>query len=203
MLPGNRLMLRVRDPEELMRFVNVFMQIATSNYQVNPSAWDNDVHIKGGTPHTISLHYDPQCLRRVAAKIGYALFRMIANGSLEGEDDLAMRLYILGEKSDPDEPVAITPDPVTFTTSNEPHYFVLSPAHDPTATIVSLYGLNFRVELGSKGVMPNPIVLVCAIDGSGMRSTSAEETEMVIEKIRNIRFSQPWQLATSSEAPKA
>ena len=74
----------------------MFMQVATSGYQVDAAAWKSAVQITGGTPHTISLRYDSQCERRVAAKIAYGLFRTIADGSLNTELDVEMRRYILG-----------------------------------------------------------------------------------------------------------
>ena len=38
LLPGDRLLLRGRNPEEITRFMHVFMQLATSDYAV-PQAW--------------------------------------------------------------------------------------------------------------------------------------------------------------------
>jgi hypothetical protein len=48
LLPGNRLMLRARDSEELVRFAQAFTAIALSDYQVDSSKWNNDVQITGG-----------------------------------------------------------------------------------------------------------------------------------------------------------
>ncbi len=193
MLPGPRLIMKTRDPEELMRFVNVFMQVATSNYQVNPAAWGEQVVIKGGTPHSLGLHYDPRCVRRVAAKIAYGLFRTAINRSLDGTEDMALRRYILGIDISVDEPVSIASELLkTFTTSNEPHYVVFSPSHDRSAAMVSLYGLNFRVEMGSAAVLPEPTAVLCEIDGSGMKICSTDETKDILDGMGTPAFSQPW-----------
>jgi hypothetical protein len=71
LLPGDRLLLRGRNPDEIKRFVYVFMQLATSDYAV-PEKWSKDGgEIKGGTTHFLALKFDPQAVRRVAAKIAY------------------------------------------------------------------------------------------------------------------------------------
>jgi hypothetical protein len=87
-----------------------------------------------------------------------------------------------------------TPDPVTSTTSEDPHYIVLLPAHDRSAVFVSLYGFNFRVELGPKGVLPEPVVVFCEIDGSGMRVGSVAEISNLTARMETAVYSQPWLL---------
>ncbi|MHB8391555.1 MAG: HNH endonuclease [Acidobacteriaceae bacterium] len=192
LLPGNRLMFRARNPEELIRFAKAFNVIALSNYKVDASKWNSDVRITGATPHRIALRYDPQCMRRVAAKIGYALFSTVTKRKMEAGEDERMRRYILGTETFLDEPVSIAPDPITFTTSDDPHYIVLSPAHDRSTAFVSLYGFDFRVELGASAVLPEPIVVICEIDGSGMRLGSKEEISNLTELLKTFAFSQPW-----------
>jgi hypothetical protein len=198
LLPGNGLMIRARDPEELIRFANAFTNIALSNYQVDASRWTDQVQIIGGTPHRISLLYDPQCVRRVAAKIGYALFRAVTKRRMETRDDERMRHYILGTMASPDEPVSISPFPETSTTSDAPHYIVLSPGHDSSAAIVSLYGFNFRVELGPTAVLRRPVVVICKIDGSGMRIGS-ESDLLALRALETATFSQPWLRPTPAD----
>jgi hypothetical protein len=53
LLPGDRLLLRARNPEELVGFANVFTQLALSNYQLNTntSTWNNEIQIEAGTVH--------------------------------------------------------------------------------------------------------------------------------------------------------
>lgn len=63
-------MVTARNPDEAMRFCNVFMHIAVSEFQVDSGSWGEGTVITGGTEHMIALSYDPQCVRRVAAKIG-------------------------------------------------------------------------------------------------------------------------------------
>jgi hypothetical protein len=94
LLPGNRLMFRARNPEELVRCARVLEFIARSNYQIDPSKWATDVRITGGTPHKMGLRFDPQCVRRVAAKIAYALFRAITKQRMQPCEDDQMRSYI-------------------------------------------------------------------------------------------------------------
>jgi hypothetical protein len=185
-------MFRARDPEELERCAKVFEFIARSDYKIDPSKWKSDVQITGGTPHKIGLRFDPQCVRRVAAKIAYALFCTIAKRKMQSRDDERMRSYILGAETSPDEPVSITPDPASWSTSNDPHFALLSPEHDRTAAFVSLYGFNFRVELGQTGMLPKPVAVVCEIDGSGMRIGSEEEISSFTTRIKEAAFSRPW-----------
>lgn len=192
LLPGNRLMFRARDPEELIRFANVLGTIAFSGYRVDPSKWDTDVQIVGGTPHKISLRYDPQCVRRVAAKVAYGLFRSVTMQRMQQEEDERMRCYILGKESSPNEPVSITPDPVTWTTSNNPHYALISPVHDRSAAFVRLYDFDFRVELGEAGKLPEPIAVICNVDGSGMRFATKEEASSFMTQMIGRVFSRPW-----------
>ena len=84
------------------------------------------------------------------------------------------------------------PNSPTTTTSDNPHYVLLSPAHDPQAAIVCLYGFKFRVEIGSQGELPAPVVMICEIDGSGIRRASPHEIKEIIESIIGITFTQPW-----------
>jgi hypothetical protein len=192
LLPGHRLMFRARDPEELIRFAQAFTAIALSKYRVDAARWRNDVQITGGTPHRCAIHYDPQCVRRVAAKVGYALFCTVARKRMEAGEDERMRRYILGLVTSPDEPVSIAADLTTLTTSNDPHYIVLSPAYDRSAAFVSLYGWDFRVELGSAGVLAKPTVVMCQVDGSGMRIGSEKDLLGVTAHMETRVFSRPW-----------
>ena len=64
LLPGNRIMFRARDPEELLRCAKALEFVARSAYQVDPSQWMGSVQIKAGTTHKILLRFDPQCVRR-------------------------------------------------------------------------------------------------------------------------------------------
>jgi len=192
LLPGDRLLLRARSPEELMRFMQVFTELANSDYTV-PEKWSKpEIEIKGGTPHLIALRFDPQAERRIAAKIGYGLFRIVTGRSLEAERDSLMRSYILGLADSKDEPVSIEPIPLNFTTSDKPHCVTLSPAQDRQAILVSLYGHRFRVELGPEGELPVPVVLLCQIDGSGMRVANPDETSKILKDSAAGTFSQPW-----------
>jgi hypothetical protein len=195
LLPGDHLLLRGRNSEEIGRFSRVFMQLATSDYEV-PTQWSNkqEVQILGGTQHLVSLKFDPRAVRRVAAKAAYGLFRTISGRSLDPEHDLYLRRYILGLVDGIEEPVSIEPDPIFTTTSEKPHVVLLSPPHDPQGAIVSLYDYRFRVDLGVAGVLPAPAVVYCAIDGSCMRLGSPEETQMAIQTIQGVHFSQPWRL---------
>jgi hypothetical protein len=185
-------MFRARDPEELVRCAKVLEAIARSDYIVDPSSWTNDVQIIGGTPHRIALRFDPQCVRRIAAKIAYALFCSLTKGRIERDDDKRMRRYILGMGAAKDEPVSVAPDAPASTTSSEPHYIVLSPTHDRTAAFVNLYISDFRVDLGAKGSLPEPIVIVCNTDGTGMRIGTREELLAATARIATKEFSQPW-----------
>ena len=192
LLPGDRLLLRGRNPEEITRFMHVFMQLATSDYAV-PKEWrTNGGEIKGGTPHVLALKFNPQAVRRVAAKVAYGLLATVAGGSLGSDQDAHLRHYILGLLDSTDEPVSEGPMPLTTTTSNKPHYVVFSPAHDPQSAIVSLYGYTFRIELGSRSKLPNPVAVICQIDGSGIRLASADETREIIDGISGVTFTQPW-----------
>jgi hypothetical protein len=196
LLPGDRLLLRGRNPEEIMRFMHVFMQLATSDYAV-PEAWSTNAgEIKGGTPHLMALKFDPQAVRRVVAKVAYGLFATLANRSLDSDRDVYLRHYILGQLDTTGEPVFEGPTPLTTTTSNNPHYIVLSPAHDPEATIVSLYGYIFRIELGPQGKLSKPVAMICQIDGSGIRPASPDEIREIMDSIVGVTFTQPWRRVT-------
>jgi hypothetical protein len=199
LLPGNRLLFRAREPEELVRFANAFTAIALSDYQVDASRWNSDVQITGGTPHMIALRYDPQSVRRVAAKIGYALFCTVTKRRMESIGDERMRRYILGAETSPDEPVSVAPDPVSSTTSDAPHYVALSLAHDRSAAFVCLYGFHFRVELGPAAVLQNPIIVICETDGSEMRIGSDEDILSVTPHLEGTAFSRPWLLQERTE----
>jgi len=175
-----------------MRFMQVFTELANSDYSV-PEKWSKpEIEIKGGTPHLIALRFDPRAERRIAAKIGYGLFRIVTGRSLEAERDSMMRRYILGLMDSKDEPVSIEPIPLNITTSDKPHSVTLSPAHDRQAILISLYGHRFRVELGPAGELPNPVVVLCQIDGSGIRVANPDETAKILEDSTAGAFSQPW-----------
>lgn len=192
LVPGNRLMFRARSPDELVMCAKVLEFIARSNYRVDPSKWGSGVQIEGKTPHKFALRFDPQCVRRVAAKIAYALHSTVAEHSLKSQDDEYLRSYILGAETAPDEPVSIAPDPTTWTTSGDPHFALLSPEHDRSAAFVNLYGFSFRVELGWMGSLPKPIAVICNIDGSGMRFASEDEVSGFTARMKDLAFSRPW-----------
>jgi len=192
LLPGDRLLLRGRNSDEIQRFMHVFMQFATSDYEV-PDQWSGKGgEIKGGTPHFLALKFDPQAVRRVAAKIAYGFFRAVANGSLGANYDRLLREYILGLVASHDEPVFEGPNLLTTATSNDPHYVVLSPRRDPQAAIVSLYGFLFRIELGPEGTLPDTVALICQIDGSGVRRANPEETRDLVHNLDGVLFTQRW-----------
>jgi hypothetical protein len=192
LLPGKRLMIRARDPEETVRFARAFTNIALSKYEVDPAKWNDPVQIVGGTPHVMALRYDSRSLRRVAAKIGYALFCTVTKRRMEGREDEQMQRYILGTETSLREPVSITPDRYPSTTSDDPHYIVISPRHDRSAAFVSLYGFDFRVELGTAAFLVEPIIIVCRIDGSGMRIGSEAEVPGLKDRMETAEFSHPW-----------
>jgi hypothetical protein len=188
LLPGERLLLRARSPEEAMRYINAFGALVTPEYKVDRAKWGEGTVIKGGTPHSMMLHYDPRVVRRVAAKVAYALFARLSGRALERPWDDHLRKYILGQVTMEDEPVSEEPDHLTSTTTNEPHYFILSPSHDRTAAVVCLYGFRFRVDLGEGSDLSNPIVVLCEIDGSGMRIVGTHEAELIIRNASEVPF---------------
>jgi hypothetical protein len=192
MLPGNRLMVRARDPEEAIRFFNVFMHIAVSEFQVDSGAWGKGTVIAGGTRHMMSLSYDPQCVRRVAAKIGYGLFRAISGERLQIDLDEEMRQFILGSRDSEDEPVKEEPERGTFTTNDDPHCVVISSERDGLKAFVRLYGLHLRVDLGMQKLDLLPFGVMCEIDGSGMRLASEEELLKFLDEVNGMAFSHPW-----------
>ena len=191
LLPGNRIMFRARTPDELVSCAKVLEFVARSGYQIDASKWEGDVRITGGTPHKIGLHFDPQCVRRIAAKIAYGLFCSITKRAMVHYDAERLRSYILGTETGSDEPVSITPDATKWTTSSDPHFVILSPAHDRSAAFVSLYGLMFRVELGQMSVLSRPAAVICEIDGSGMRIGSEGEIASFTTRIKEATFSRP------------
>lgn len=195
LLPGDRTLLRARNPEELIRFMNVFMQIVVSDYKIDLSAWQNGDEIKGGTPHFLALSYDPQTLRRVVAKIALGLFSIIAERSLHEVYARSLRQYILGLDDSTDEPVYEEDMHATVTTDGEPHYVILSPPYARTSAIVCIYKYRFLVDLGPSGVLDEPVVLMCEVDGSGMRIAPTLEGVLIIQSCEQIAFSQAWKQA--------
>lgn len=192
LFPGNRIIFRARDPEELIRCAKVLELLARSAYQVDPSKWQSDVQITAGTVHKIGFDFDPQCVRRIAAKIAFALFCTIEKKKLDPVADARMRSYILGKEAGPDEPVSVAPAPTTWITSSDPHFVLLAPAHDGSAAFVSLYSFCFRVELGEACILPTPLGVTCEIDGSEMRLASDEEIASFAAQMKDLVFSRPW-----------
>jgi hypothetical protein len=195
MLPGNKHMLRARDPEEALRFFNAFMHIAMSDYQVDVAAWGAGTEIKGGTTHLIALSYDPQCVRRIAAKIGYGLFRVVSGEALDGNLDEEVRQYILGNRDSEDEPVKEAPERHTYTTNDDPHCIVISSEPNDLVAFVRLYGLHFRIDLGPGKRDLKPLGVICEIDGTGMREASKEEVLVALDEVQGMPFSHPWKKA--------
>jgi hypothetical protein len=188
LLPGDRLLLRARNPEEAVRYINAFGALVTPDYKIDRAKWDKATVIKGGTPHSLMLDYNPRVVRRIVAKIAYALFAIVSDRSLEGTWDQYLRKYILGQAPTEDEPVSEEPDQLTRTTNDEPHYVLLSPAHDRTAAVVCLYTFKFRVELGEGSELLSPIVVLCETDGSGMRIAGMHEAEAIVRNAGEISF---------------
>ena len=193
LLPGDRLVVRGRDPEEMMRFARAFTALLTSGYNVDLAAWKQGEDIKAGTIHKIGFDFDPQCVRRIAAKVGYSMFRLCTGRTLSAQIDKQLRDYVLGLSNGADEPVWVEPHPVTMTTSDRPHIVLLSPTGDPAVALVSLYGYRFRVELGHGAELPAPIVILCKIDGSGIICrTDPEQVEAAIAQFQGTEFGQSW-----------
>jgi hypothetical protein len=192
LLPGKTLLIRARDVEEALRFIKVFNErVALTDYRVNPEAWSSGAEIAGGSIHWLALHFDPRCLRRVAAKIAYGLFSGITNRPLEVSADRLMRGYIVGDETT-EEPVCMAPQSATFTTANKPHSIVISPPCDSSGAFVSFYGTaHFRVELGKAAILPRPIVVICESDGSGMRVGTEQDAVHAVEQLRTLTFSKP------------
>lgn len=202
MLPGNRLLIRARNPEEAMRFSNAFMHMALSDYQVNAEAWSSGTVIKGGTVHTIGLNYDPQCVRRIAAKIGYGLYGAISGERLDQAIDDEIRKYILGLSQSEDEPVKEGPELSTFTTNEDPHVIVISSEPDGMKAFVRLYGLHLLVDLGPSRLDFKAFGVNCAIDGSGMKRVSDQELVTALHEVSRIAFSHRWkEFPRNPEAP--
>ncbi len=201
MLPGDRLMIRARNPEEAMRFNNVFMHIALSEYQVDAGAWGGGAVIRGGTEHKIALNYDPQCVRRVAAKIGYGLFSAISGVGLDEDADEELRQYILGNRDLEDEPVKEAPERGTFTTNDDPHCIVITSEPDGVKAFVCLYGSHLRVDLGASKTDFKPFGIICAVDGTGMRRASTEELVTALREVSGMLFAHPWKKSRQASSP--
>jgi hypothetical protein len=148
--------------------------------------------ITGGTEHMIALSYDPQCVRRVAAKIGYGLFRAISGERLQVDLDEEMRQFILGNCQSEDQPVKEEPERGTFTTNDDPHCVVISSEPNGLKAFVRLYGLHLRVDLGMEKSGLVPFGVMCEIDGSGMRQASEEELLKALDEVNGMPFSHPW-----------
>jgi hypothetical protein len=146
--------------------------------------------ISRGTQHEIMLQYDAQAVRRVAAKIAYGLFLISSGNGLNQPRDGDLRAYVLGLKGEKPEPVTEAPETFRFTTGETPyHQVVLGPPHDPEAAIVRVYGYAFRVDLGNAvRRLSQPIVVLCATDGSGMRLANPEETKDVLTAAESLIF---------------
>ena len=188
LLPGDRLLLRGRNPQELIHFIQVFTQLATSDYAV-PDQWSTSGgEIKGGTPHLMRLQFAPRSVRRVATKIAYALFTSVAKGTIGVDHDALLRNYVLGLSNSPDEPVVEGQSPLATTTSSTPHYFLLSPFQYPQCAVVNLYGFAFRIELGSLANLSAPVAMICETDGSGMRTASSEELSQIAVQVSGLTF---------------
>lgn len=188
MLPNGNLLLRARDPEEAQRFIRVFTPLVMSGVDAFRGAWQS-AEISGGTQHHMMLEYEPQAVRRVAAKIAYGLFLLASENELDERRDSDLRAYILGLEGDKPEPVTEAPESFRFTTGDTPfHQVVLGPRHDPKAAIVRLYGYAFRVDLGDAVRRLSPIVVLCATDGSGMRLADPEEAQEVLAACESLVF---------------
>jgi hypothetical protein len=154
---------------------SVFMHIAVSEFQVDSDSWGEGTVIAGGTEHMLALSYDPQCVRTVAAKIGYGLLRALSGECLQADLDEEMRQFILGNRDSEDEPVKEEPECGTFTTNANPHCLVISSEPDVLKAFVRLYGLHLRVDLRTRKPDLVPFGVICEIDGSGMRQASEQE----------------------------
>jgi hypothetical protein len=81
------------------------------------------------------------------------------------------------------------PEREQFTTGAEFHRFVLAPAHDPEAAIISLYDHPYRVHLGSVGsLLSEPIVLLCATDGTGIRTAASDEAISILHESQSLTW---------------
>ena len=190
LFPGDRLLIRARSPEECVRFARALTQLAVGSYQVDPSRWGLGIVVEGGTPHTLSLKFNPQTIRRVAAKIAYGFYVLLSACSLQREHDHQLRHYILGLGKSEDEPVLQSEWPENWVTSDKPHYVLISPQFDRDAAIVSLYGWHFRVDLGPGAALPSPIVVLCQTDGTNMHIAMEDEAEAYLAEASGTSFSE-------------
>jgi hypothetical protein len=189
MLPNGNLLLRARDPQEAQRFMRAFAPLVMSGVDAFRGTWQS-AEISGSTQHHMMLEYDTQAVRRVAAKIAYGLFLLSSGNELDHTRDGDLRAYVLGLEGEKPEPVTEAPESFRFTTGDTPyHQVVLGPPHDPEAAIVRLYGYAFRVDLGNEvRRLSQPIVVLCATDGSGMRLADPEEAKEVLAASESLVF---------------
>ncbi len=192
LLPGDRLVLRARDPDEATRFACALTALMTSGYNVDADSWQTGPNIPAGTSHLVGFDYNPQHVRRVVAKIAYALFRIHTGMALSLESDRYTRDYVLGLTSGEKEPVWVEPHPSNITTSDKPHVIVLSPAWDRESVLIKLYGYRFRVHLGLDAVLPESAAYFCSIDGSGMRKATLYEVAEATAEFEKTDFGQDW-----------
>jgi hypothetical protein len=193
LLPNGKLRIRARDLEEARNFGTVLTQFVLQGAPRDRNLWESAV-IEGSTPHAMMLQFDPQAVRRVMAKIAYGVLAIEGNCKLDAMQDSNLRKYILGTTEEEAEPVSEAPESLRLTTGGiDTHHIVLFPPHDPSAAIVSLYGYSCRIEFG-EGLrdVPGPIVIICNVDGSGIRKARPEEASRIIEQFADLTFRQPW-----------
>ena len=187
--PDGSLMVRARDPEEGKRFISVLTEFVLKRQPGSPDTWTKS-SITAGTTHLMGLEYDPELVRRVAAKIAYGLALCFGDSGISEREGGLLRSYILGRQEQGDEPVTDGPEITHFTTGVEFHRFLLAPHFDPESAFISLYGHNYRVFLGVLArALPGPIVLLCATDGGGMREAAPAEAEAVLGDFQSVTWS--------------
>jgi hypothetical protein len=202
-LPNGNLLLRGRDPEELKRFAAAFTEFVVRGAPRDRTRW-TAAEIRGTTTHVFGLDYDPQALRRIAAKIAYGMLRLVYGITLDEAEDRRLREYVLSPSENDAEPVQEAPDSYEPTTGTIPfHQVILGKPDDLNAVIVRLYGYSFRVVFESlkAPLLPHRVVL-CRIDGSEMRLATVDEANQAIAECGTLNFGQPWRKSKQINSPQ-
>jgi len=187
---SGRIYLRVRNPDEALRFVNaLIIGLNAGAFSKEFSGWTN-TQITSGSPHWLGLAYDKFVGRRVAGKIACGLMFLEFGSVVKAESGFRrVREFVLGNQADGQaSPVTQILDAGTERPWNENHVALTCVEHGVLLGVVSIYGDCQIVDFGphSGPLLPDETKLaMCRWDGTLTRMVTAASVPDVVAELRS------------------
>ena len=147
--PDDKLTLLARDEQEARVFLGVLTYLCSEGAFSDHSQWRSS-SVPAGTPHLVSLLWNPESERQVAAKIAYGVILVAGLGTIiEFRKSEQLRRFVLeGSPGGATLPVEKLVDFGAIAGAIERQSVIIDVSEGRLQGLVTIYGSAFRVDLG-------------------------------------------------------